>query len=174
MVFDLATELFERLQRASLITHYRRPIGDALSRLSGDSYCLYTLASGLLVNPVQQTVTVILTVAVAWRLEPTLTLLTLAVAPLLALSARFFGRRITETAKAGRSTQAGLTSLVHQTIGAMPIVQGFHRGTANLLRFRTAADSAVAVAVRSQLVSGRYGLANTTVLAVGHGAVLFP
>ena len=37
MVYDLATDLFHRLQRLSLLFHSRRTVGDSLSRLTGDT-----------------------------------------------------------------------------------------------------------------------------------------
>ena len=173
MVFDLAAAMFENLQRASLTAHYRRSLGDSLSRLSVDSYCLYSLTEGLLVGPLQQVTTIAIVGTVAWQLQPTLTILVFAVAPVLALSARFFGRRITESSKVGRVMNARLTSLVHQTLGAIPIVQGFDRAGANLATFRTNATAAVAATGRAAVISNAFSLANMTVLAAGHGIVLF-
>jgi ATP-binding cassette subfamily B protein/subfamily B ATP-binding cassette protein MsbA len=173
MVFDLATEMFDKLQRASLLAQQRRTVGDSLSRLTGDSYCLYSLTSGLLVGPAQQLTTLVAVGSVAWQLEPSLTVLTFALAPVLALSARFFGSRIKQVAKQGRVVQAELTSLVHQTLGAIPVVQSFNRAELNVALFHSKTDAAVALAGQSQLVSASYGLINTAVLATGHGVVLY-
>ncbi|NEQ14622.1 MAG: ABC transporter ATP-binding protein, partial [Moorea sp. SIO3E2] len=48
MVYDLAQKLFHRLQRLSLLFHSQRSVGDSLSRLTVDTYCVYTLTNALL------------------------------------------------------------------------------------------------------------------------------
>src|SRR5262249_27353995 len=41
MVYDLAEELFARLQRRSLPFHSRNPVGDSISRITVDSWSVY-------------------------------------------------------------------------------------------------------------------------------------
>jgi ATP-binding cassette, subfamily B, bacterial len=173
MVFKLATDLFGRLQRLSLLSHSRRSTGDLLTRLSGDAYCAYTLADALLVTPVQQLITIAVVTFIAWHLSPELTLLILLVAPGLALSARHFGRRISQRAKAGRLAEAQLASAVHQTLGAIPLVQAFYRGEAHLAQFRERAAAVRTTSQRSAAINGLFGVTNSAVLAMGNGIVLY-
>ena len=69
MVYDLAGDLFARLQRLSLLFHGKTPVGDSLSRLSGDTWCVYTVVEGMLVAPIQHVLTLALVGTVAWRLD---------------------------------------------------------------------------------------------------------
>src|SRR3954471_1085313 len=46
MVYDVAGDVFARLQRLSLLFHSRRSVGDSMSRLMEDTWCIYTLADG--------------------------------------------------------------------------------------------------------------------------------
>src|SRR5262245_40407525 len=41
MVYDLAEELFARLQRRSLLFHSRNSVGDCISRITVDSWCVH-------------------------------------------------------------------------------------------------------------------------------------
>ena len=50
MIYDLASHLFLRLQRVSLLFHSQRTVGDMLSRLMGDSWCVYTVTDSLLIH----------------------------------------------------------------------------------------------------------------------------
>jgi ATP-binding cassette subfamily B protein/subfamily B ATP-binding cassette protein MsbA len=102
MVYDLAADLFARLQRLSLLFHRRRSVGDSLSRLTGDTWCIYSVTDGLLVAPMHQAITLCTMIAIGFALDPVLTCLALAVAPLLAISSRFFGRRLKRRARLGR------------------------------------------------------------------------
>src|SRR5262249_31370304 len=41
MVYRLAGDLFAHLQRRSLVFHTRNSVGDSMSRITGDSWCVY-------------------------------------------------------------------------------------------------------------------------------------
>ena len=110
MVYDLAADLFDRLQRLSLSFHGKRSVGDSLARLTGDTWCSYKLASDLMVMPAQQIFTVVTVSGVAWALDPSLTMLMCAVTPLLAVSARFFGTWLKRRSRQQIEAQSQLTS----------------------------------------------------------------
>jgi ATP-binding cassette subfamily B protein/subfamily B ATP-binding cassette protein MsbA len=88
MVFELSSDLFAHLQRLSLVFHSRRPLGDTIQRLTGDTYCVSTLVTDALVPAVQALVMLGAMFVVMWTLEPTLALAALAVLPFLAMIAR--------------------------------------------------------------------------------------
>src|SRR5438270_279301 len=79
MVYDLGADLFLHLQRLSLLFHSRRPVGDTISRVTGDAYCAQTLLTSVLLPVFQSGLTLITMFVVMWRLEPTMTLLSLGV-----------------------------------------------------------------------------------------------
>jgi ABC-type multidrug transport system fused ATPase/permease subunit len=79
MIYDLGAELFHHLQHLSLLFHSRRRVGDSLSRLTGDTWCVYTVTEGLLISPGQHGLTLLTVGAVAWRLDPGLAVLSLTV-----------------------------------------------------------------------------------------------
>ena len=106
MVYDLSLSLFYRLQRLSLIFHSRNNVGDLLNRLMEDTYCVYTAAEGLLISPAQCILTIVTISVVAWRLDPQLTLLSLAAAPVLAGSAVFFGRKLKRRSRQDREAKS--------------------------------------------------------------------
>src|SRR5207253_7878926 len=81
MTYDLGADLFLHLQRQSLIFHSRRPVGDTIARVTGDPSCVQTLVTGALVPLLQSVVTLVVMFVIMWRLEPTLTLLSLTVVP---------------------------------------------------------------------------------------------
>src|SRR5262249_40236968 len=125
MTNDLARDLFARLQRRSLVRHAQSRVGDSLSRLSIDAWCLVDLTHAIVVGPATQVLSLVLMGAVSWRLDPQVAMFSLAMAPLLALSSRFFGRRMKLRARQGREAHTRLVSFVQQTLTAMPIVQAF-------------------------------------------------
>ncbi len=94
MVRQVQCDLFSRAQRLSPTFHAKHSVGDLLSRLSGDAWCVYTLFDGLLLTPWQNLAMLLWMGVLAWMLDPMMTMLALAVAPALALTALVFGPRI--------------------------------------------------------------------------------
>lgn len=173
MVYDLAQKLFYRLQRLSLLFHSQYTVGDSLIRLTGDVYCGYTLFSAALVSPVQHLLTLATITIVAWNLNSTLTLLTLAVAPIMGGSALVFGSHIKRRTKLSLEAQSRLTSFVHQTLTAIPMIQAFIRESDNTQHFKHLAAGAVTITQHETLLKSAYGLANGFVSTVGNAIVLY-
>ena len=69
MMYDLAADIFARLQRLSLLYHGKRHVGDLLSRISTDSWCVYKLAADLLVRPAANLLTICTVSIIAWTLD---------------------------------------------------------------------------------------------------------
>jgi ATP-binding cassette subfamily B protein/subfamily B ATP-binding cassette protein MsbA len=102
-----------------------------------------------------------------------LTLLALAVAPVMGGSAIFFGRRLKQRTRLNREARSRLVSLVQQTLAAIPVVQAFATESRNAQEFRLLAVDAVAVSQRGTLVSSAYGLVNGLVMVTGTAIVLY-
>ncbi len=173
MVFDLAVDLFHRLQRFSFVYHIRQGIGESLSRLSGDTYCVYSLAHGLLVGPAHQILVMASMGVVAWRLEPTLTTVTLITVPALAASAMFFGQKLQSTTRVTREAETRLMGFVHQTLSAIPIVQAFGTRPMNRRTFQRLAAETTAATQKGSLFKDVYGMVNGLALTMGTALVLF-
>ncbi len=173
MVYALAGDLFARLQRLALTYHSRGSVGDSLSRLTGDSWCLNTLAEGLLIAPLQHVFTLATVGAVAWRLDPAMASLSLAVAPLLGGAAFFFGRALKSRARANREAQSRLLSFVHQTITAIPVVSAFGAERRNRREYRRLAETAVAASQRQTILRSMYGLVNGLITTSGAAVLIW-
>jgi ATP-binding cassette subfamily B protein/subfamily B ATP-binding cassette protein MsbA len=173
MVCDFAADLFHRLLHLSLRYHSRYSVGDALSRLTGDTYCVYTMTSNLLITPWQRGLTLVTVGIFAWNMDPALTLVSLAVAPVMAGSSLFFAPRLKQGAKLDREAQSRLMSFVHQTVTAIPIVQAFRGEKYNRERFRHFAADAVKCFQRKTLLDQSYTLVNDLISSLGTAVILF-
>src|SRR5262245_32157115 len=172
MVYHLAGDLFAQLQRLSLRFHCQRSVGDSLSRLTEDTWCLYTVADGLLMGPFQQVCTLAVTGSIAFALDPALAALALTMAPLLAASSLVFGKYLKRRAKMGREAQSRLLSFVHQTLGAIPLVKAFGAEQRNADRFDRMAEDAVELAQRGYMLGNAYGLVTGSITAAGMAVIL--
>jgi ATP-binding cassette subfamily B protein len=173
ITYDLGAELFLHLQKLSLLFHSRRSVGDLMSRVTGDSHCVATLVNSALIPLLQSSVMLVTMFVVMWQLEPTITLLSLAVAPLLMLTIRLFGKSMKARGKERRELEVRMSSLVQQSLSAVPIVQAFTREEMEHARFRKFADETVTAYVRSSHAQMSFKIVVGSVTAAGTAAIMY-
>ncbi|MBI0583782.1 MAG: ABC transporter ATP-binding protein [Methanomassiliicoccus sp.] len=171
-VYDLQTDLFDRLERLSLLYHNRNRVGDSLGRLSVDSYSVYSMID-LIATPWQQVLTIVMVGAVAWSMDPFLTLLTFLVALAMGAFAVFFGPRLRQVNRRTRQAETLLMSFVHQTLTAIPLVQAFGLEDHNQRQFQDLASGVVQVSLRNTLIRSVYAFAIGLAVTLGTAVVLF-
>jgi ATP-binding cassette subfamily B protein/subfamily B ATP-binding cassette protein MsbA len=173
MVFELSSDLFAHLQRLSLIFHSRRPLGDTIQRVTGDTYCVSTIVTDAFVPAVQALAMLTAMFVVMWTLESTLTLAALGVLPFLAIVIRYLARPIKERARESRDYEGKLSSVVEQTLGAVPAVQAFTREKIEEQRFRHYADRTVVSYLRSTLAGIWLEIFSGIVTTIGTAAIIY-
>jgi ATP-binding cassette subfamily B protein/subfamily B ATP-binding cassette protein MsbA len=149
MTYDLGADLFLHLQRLSLLFHSRRPVGDTIARVTGDTYSLQALVTGVLLTFLQSVVTLVTMFLIMWNLEPTMTLLSLGVVPFLILAICAFGRPMKARNWERRDLEGRAMSLVQQALSSMPAVQAFTREEIEYGRFRHYGSAIVTAYLRA-------------------------
>ena len=172
MIYALAGDLFLQMQRLSPLFHAPRTVGDSLSRITGDTWCVFTVTKGILIAPAQHLFTLLAVGAVAWQLDPELTVLMLALAPVLAVAARFFGQRLKKFEREKLEAKARIAAFLHQILGAMRMVQAADAGPRNLRAFQDLAMDAVRANQRSALITSSYDLVTGILVTLGMALVL--
>jgi len=173
MVYELAADLFHRLQRLSLLYHSRHPMGDTLGRLTVDTYCTFTVAQAMLITPAQNLFTFATIGVIAWQMDAGLTVLALVLSPVLAVSAMFFGSHLRKRARQTREAQSNVMAFVHQTLTTLPVVQAFGTERDNQRRFQHLSSDAVARSQRSALLKSGFNLINGLTMTGGAAIVLY-
>jgi ATP-binding cassette subfamily B protein/subfamily B ATP-binding cassette protein MsbA len=173
MTFALSADVFLHLQRLSLPFHSRRPVGDSIQRVVGDTYCLQSLVMDSLLPVLQATATLIGMFLVMWALQPSLTLMALAVTPLLFFVIRFLGKPIKGRTRERRDLEGRMTSIVEQAMTAVPAVQSFTREETEYRRFRRFADETVVAYLRTQFASIWFKLFAGLITAVGTAVIMY-
>ena len=173
MVYRLAGDLFAHIQRRSLLFHSRNSVGDSLSRITGDSWCVYKVVDSLLFTPGFAVVMTAGLIVMMARLDTGLTLLTIAVAPVMAAATFAFGKPIRRAARARREIEARIQSYTQQTLSGIQVVQAFAQEQREEERFRNCAALALHSQRRLTLRTGIYNLASGVIVALGSGAVLW-
>lgn len=172
MLYALAGALFERLQRMSLLFHVRQSTGDLLTRVTGDSWCVYQTTAALLVSPLRELLTIVAIGYAALSIDPLLTLAVCVLSPLLAYSVYRFGRPIRQRAKTQREAEAAFAGFAQQTLANVPIIQVFSLAGRNARLFDDIAHRLTGAAQSLALTQHTFDLVNASALGVGVSAVL--
>lgn len=173
MVNDLSEDLFARLQRRSVLFHARAPVGDVMSRITGDSWCVSQLVDSLLFTPAHALLTMGIMVALMTLLDGRLTLLAVAVAPFMVAASFLVGKPLHLAAKLKREIDSRLQSHIQQTLTGIPVVQAFAQEERERERFEVFADASIRAQQRSTLLGSLNSLGSGLVTALGTGAILW-
>lgn len=173
LVYGLAQDLFARLQRRSLLFHSRNPVGDTMSRVTTDSWCVYQVVDTLLFAPSHALLTMIVMIVLMAQLDATLTLLSLIVAPFMVGASFLVGKPLRAAAKLKREIESRIQSHIQQTLTGIPVVQAFVQEEREQERFHRFADAAIVAQQRSTLIGSINSLSSGLITALGTGAVLW-
>jgi ATP-binding cassette subfamily B protein/subfamily B ATP-binding cassette protein MsbA len=173
MVYDLAGDLFARIQRRSLLFHARSSVGDSMSRVTGDSWAIHTVVDTLLFAPLDALITTVGVLVIMIRLDVGLTLASFVVAPLMVGSSLVFGRPIRNVSRLRREIDGRLQSHLQRTLSGIAMVQAFGQENRELARFREITGSAIETEQRGNLVAGTNRLLVGLSTALGTGLILW-
>jgi ATP-binding cassette subfamily B protein/subfamily B ATP-binding cassette protein MsbA len=173
MVYRLAGDLFAHVQRRSLLFHSRNSVGDSLSRITGDSWCVYKVVDALLFTPGYALLTIAGMIFLMARMDLVLALVALAAAPLMAATSFAFGRRIRRVAKVRREIESRLESHVQRVLSGIQVVQAFGQEDREKRRFQECTQAALGSQRRIALITDLYKLASGLILTLGMGLVLW-
>jgi ATP-binding cassette subfamily B protein/subfamily B ATP-binding cassette protein MsbA len=173
MVSDLRAELLAHLQRMSLGFFGRRASQDLVYRVAFDTYAVQSMAmNGLF--PLATAVVLLLGMTVVMvRMDPLLAGIFLAVAPLLFLTIRSVGRRITSLATEQRESESRFLSETQRGVGAIHVVQAFTAEARERARVLDASSRALGSALRLYVFETGYSGIVNVLIALGTAAVLY-
>ena len=151
LVAKLRRDLFRQLLRLSPLYHTSRQHGDLLMRLTGDIVLMRELLVGNLLDGAAALLVILGTLAAMLWMDWRLTLLSLAIVPVVALAGAVFSRRIRRLVRQNREKEGALASTAGESLGAVHVLQAF--GIAD--RASGAYERQNRSALRSGLKAGR-------------------
>jgi ATP-binding cassette subfamily B protein/subfamily B ATP-binding cassette protein MsbA len=173
MVSDLRAQLLAHVQRMSLGFFGRRPSQDLVYRIAFDTYAVQSMAMNGLFPFVTALVLLVGMTVVMVRINPLLAGIFLCTAPLLFLTIRTVGRRMTALATEQRETESRFLSETQRGVGAIHVVQAFTAETREQARVMAASQRALGSALRLYVFESGYSGVVNVLLALGTSAVLY-
>ncbi|MBI2877279.1 MAG: lipid A export permease/ATP-binding protein MsbA [Candidatus Tectomicrobia bacterium] len=136
VIRDLRVFLFKHLQGLSLSFFHRNPTGSLTSRMLMDISLLQQAVSQVVSELLRQAVTLVGLVGVALYRDWKLSLIALAVFPLIIFYTGKLGGRLRKISRRSQEKLADLTSLLQECLVGIKIIQAFGREDYALGRFQ--------------------------------------
>jgi subfamily B ATP-binding cassette protein MsbA len=164
-------ELFQKLQALSIGYHKSTPQGDAVYRLATDTYGFQAILNTFLNSVVASIVMLLIMTGIMFTLSWQLTLISLAVIPLLLFMTTYGSRSIRAGWDIAKSADTDLTTAVHRSVAAISLVQAYGRERDEYARFEQTARQSVRSYIRVHLAELRYALTIGLIFGVATAAI---
>ncbi|MDB5325056.1 MAG: hypothetical protein JWM57_625 [Phycisphaerales bacterium] len=164
-------DLFRKLQQLSLAYHKSQPQGDAIYRLSWDTYGVQTVVQGFIQSALSNAATLIAITITMLSMSVRLTLISLLVAPLLFWVTKFYGKILQTKAAEAKQVDAHLTTTIQRSAATIGLVQAFNREADEYQQFDNAVNATVSAYIRLHWQEVLFWLAIGTLLATSASAL---
>jgi ATP-binding cassette subfamily B protein len=165
-------DLFRKLQELSLAYHRSQPQGDAIYRLSWDTFGFQTILNVFVQNILVSTVTLAVMTCIMLSKNWKLTVLSLSVAPLLFWTTKIYGKVLQKRATEAKEVDTQLTTTIQRSAATIGLVQAFGRERDEYENFSTTVQNSVSAYLRLHWQEMWFWLFVGSIFGLG-GAVIF-
>ena len=169
LVYDVRVALFGHLTAQSLAFHDARTTGDMMSRLSGDAQALQAMMITAVPTLLNNVLTMIGIVVIMFLVDWRFALVTLALVPVLHLSARRMIAGLKGAVRQARRQEGVASGVAQEVLAAISAVQVFGREADEADRFASATANGLAASRRA--IALQSGLTSVTGGIMALGAV---
>ena len=172
VVYSLRAKLLAHLQALPLRHHVLTPTADSVYRLDADAHCVDDLIIGGVFPLTLATLNLGVMFAVLVYVDPTLALLSLAVAPFLYVCLRFYSRTMLERAERVKALEATLIERAFEVLSSVAAVKSFTRERHELARFSSTGDDTMRARLTLTWQESLFSVAVTGITLAGTALVL--
>jgi ATP-binding cassette subfamily B protein len=172
VAFRIRLAVYEQLQRLSLGFHDRAQTGELMTRVTRDAEPVQQLITDNLLEAVSASLLAVGMVAITLTLDWRLSLVLIAMTPLMAVANARFRKRIKAAEAQARSREGDITSLAQETLSSMRLVKTFGRERHETERFETAGSEFLAANLALSRTESAFSSWLGVVPALGMAALL--
>jgi ATP-binding cassette subfamily B protein len=172
VVYTLRGQLLSHLQALPLRHHLTTPTADSVYRLDADAHCVDDLIiGGVFPIFIAGLKLAVMFVVLLW-VDVQLALLSLAVAPFLFLSLRFYSRTLVERAERVKELESTMIERAFEILASVVAVKSFARERHELERFTRTGAETMHARLRLTWQESLFSLVVTTITLAGTALVL--
>ncbi len=172
-LLKLRTDLYAYLQSLSLKYHDARRSSDSSFRVAYDSQSIQTIYNKGFTNIFASIITLIGTFAVMVRIDWQLTLLSLAIVPLLLGAIYFFADRIRRESTFIQEQESAVLAQAQEGLSSIRMVHAFGREEWEVRQFHQQASQSLQANLRLTLTNVNSALVISTLMVIGTAAMYY-
>jgi len=172
-LLKLRTDLYAHLQRLSLKFHDTRRSSDSSFRVAYDSQSIQTIYNKGFTGIFGSVVTLIGTFAIMIRLDWQLTLLSLAIVPLIVIAIYFFAHRIRRESTFIQEQESAVLAQAQEGLSSIRMVHAFGREQFEVMQFHQQAQQSLHANLRLTLTNVNSALVISTLMVFGTAAMYY-
>jgi ATP-binding cassette subfamily B protein len=172
-LLKLRTDLYSHLQRLSLKFHDARRSADSSFRVAYDSQSIQTIYNKGFTNIFASVIALIGTFIVMLRLDWVLTLLSLAIVPLIVGAIYFFASRIRSESTSIQEQESAVLAQAQEGLSSIRMVHAFGREDFEVRQFHQQAQQSLQANLRLTLTNVNSALVISTLMVIGTAAMYY-
>ncbi len=157
IVVDIRCQLYAHFQTLSIKYYNDRRVGELISRISSDVTVVRTVLTGNISTFLQQTLTLVGSVAIMFYLNWRLTLFIIVLMPIIVAVAFVLGNAIRRTSTRVQDEIAGATVVAEEVFQNIREVKSFVRESYEIARYNSAIEIAFRAAVKLLTIRSVFG-----------------
>ena len=172
-LLKLRTDIYSYLQSLSLKYHDTRRSADSTFRVAYDSQAIQTIYNKGFTNIFASVVTLVGTFVIMLRLDWQLTLLSLAIVPLLGVTIYLFAQRIRRESTSIQEQESAVLAQAQEGLSSIRMVHAFGREEFEVGQFHRQARQSLQANLRLTLTNVNSALVISTLMVVGTAAMYY-
>ncbi len=172
-LLKLRTDLYSYLQSLSLKYHDARRSSDSSFRVAYDSQSIQTIYNKGFTNIFASTITLIGTFVIMLRLDWQLTLISLAIVPLIVGAIYLFAHRIRRESTSIQEQESAVLAQAQEGLSSIRMVHAFGREEFEVRQFQQQARQSLQANLRLTLTNVNSALVISTLMVVGTAAMYY-
>jgi ATP-binding cassette subfamily B protein/subfamily B ATP-binding cassette protein MsbA len=173
MTYNLAEDVFARLQQRSVAFHTKAGIGEAMTSIGSDCWLVYKLFARLIFGPIEAILSIPIMLVLMAQLDGFLTFLAIVTAPGIIGASTLFGSRLRAVAEVQRRIGASVQSRVQQMLTGLLVVQAFNQEKQEQSRFCSLAADAIRAQQHGTLLVGLNNLGSGLIVTLGSAGLIW-
>ncbi len=173
LVLSFRAKLFRHSQRLSLSYHDAVGTTDSTYRIQYDAPTIQWVTLDAFIPLLSSVLTLAAMIVVMARIDWSLALVALTIAPVLFVISQFYSRRLKLRWREAKDLESATLSIVQEVLSAVRVVKAFAQEDREQERYVSHARRNLREQIRLALVSGSFGLIVGVCIAAGTAAVLF-
>ena len=156
IVADVRTQVYNHLTGLPVAFFANRRVGELTSRLASDVSVVQTATTGSVTELLRLSLMLVGGVTIIFITNTRLTLLMLAIVPVVIVAAHFYGRYVRRLSTEVQDRLAEANSVLEETLSAIRIVQSFVREGYERARYRDRIQDSLKLAVKRAVASAGF------------------